>query len=151
MCPENCTSLWKLPISVRIKRGGVAHLFCLIKLRYSHYWSFYRWLEAMEKAVHPVHQVMLYLCEKYSIVYCAEDWETIDIFVHGPVQITTWKLQTFVQGSWVVNQLQSESHIHTLFCFSKYVLLPYGGMNQNVPSPDISSFKLIQKCNLKWD
>lgn len=73
MHPENCTSLRKLPIAARIKRGGVAHLLCSTKLTYSHHWSFYRWLEAMEKAVHPVHQVMLYLCEKYIIVYCAED------------------------------------------------------------------------------
>jgi len=52
-------------MSARVKTVSEAHLFCCAKPRYSDFLSYYRWLEAMDKAVHPVHQVTLYLYEKY--------------------------------------------------------------------------------------
>lgn len=51
----------------------------------------------MDKAVHPIHQVMLYLDEKrvYSRL-CRKLRERVAVFVHGQMQTTTWKLHTFV-------------------------------------------------------
>lgn len=51
----------------------------------------------MDKAVHPIHQVMLYLGEKH--VYsrlCRRLRKRVAVCVHGQVQATTWKLHPFV-------------------------------------------------------